>query len=64
MDASELAAVYNARLRIVWVEAPRVELWERNRNRAKPVPERVIESMMERWETPDLCEAHEVRWVW
>ena len=60
----ELAAAYDARLRIVWVEAPRVELWERNRNRPKPVPERVIDSLMDRWETPDLCEAHSVQWVW
>ena len=62
--AIELAAAYNARLRVVWVEAPRVELWDRNRNRPKPVPERVIDSMMERWETPDLCEAHDVHLVW
>ena len=60
----DLAAVHGARVRVVWVEAPRVELWERNRNRPKPAPEWVIDSMMERWETPDLCEAHEVQRIW
>jgi putative nucleotidyltransferase with HDIG domain len=59
--AIELAAAYQARLKIVWVEAPRTELWERNRMRPNPISERVIESMLDRWETPDLCEAHEVQ---
>jgi putative nucleotidyltransferase with HDIG domain len=60
----ELAAAYNARVRIVWLEAPRTELWERNRTRPTPVPESVIDLMMERWETPDPQEAHDVRWLW
>jgi putative nucleotidyltransferase with HDIG domain len=63
-QAIQLAATYNARLRIVWVEAPRVELWDRNRNRVKPVPERVMDALLERWETPDLCEAHDVDLIW
>ena len=57
----ELAAAYNARVRIVWLEAPRTELWERNRTRPTPVAESVIDRMMERWETPDPWEAHDVR---
>lgn len=60
----ELAAAYNARVRIVWLEAPRTELWERNRTRPTPVPASVIDLMMERWETPDPWEAHDVRWMW
>lgn len=60
----DLAAAYDVRVRIIWVEAPRTELWQRNRTRPKPVPERVIDAMMERWETPDRCEAHAVEWVW
>jgi len=60
----DLGANYDARLRIVWVEAPRTELWDRNRARPKPVPERVVDLMMDRWETPDLCEAHDVHWIW
>jgi putative nucleotidyltransferase with HDIG domain len=60
----ELAAAYDARVRIVWVEAPRTELWNRNRTRPKPLPEQVIDSMMERWETPDPCEAHRVERIW
>ena len=60
----DLAAAYSARVRIVWVEAPRGELWERNRNRSRPVASHVIDAMMERWETPDLCEAHGVQLIY
>lgn len=53
---------YHARIRVVYVEAPRERLWAQNRSRAAEVPEKAILGMMERWEIPDLTEAHDVRY--
>ncbi|MDI1442884.1 AAA family ATPase [Polyangium sp. 6x1] len=53
-----LAADYGARVRIVYVEAPRAALLAGNRARAARVPEAVIRRMSERWEVPSLLEAH------
>ncbi|MCC6539749.1 MAG: AAA family ATPase [Bryobacterales bacterium] len=60
----DLAAAHQTRVKLVWIEAPRAELWERNRLRDKPVPEPVMNALLDRWETPDLCEAHELLKVW
>jgi len=54
---------YKARIRIVYVEAPRKTLFSQNRNRSQPVPENVIMKLMDRWEVPDITEAHTVDWV-
>jgi tRNA uridine 5-carbamoylmethylation protein Kti12 len=35
---------------------------ERNRRRRSPVPERVIERLIDRWETPEPEEAHRIDW--
>lgn len=59
-----LAADYNARVRVVWVEQPRELLWTQNRQREQPVPEAVLGGMLDRWETPDVCEAHQVQKLW
>jgi predicted kinase len=56
-------AAYNARIRIVYVEAPAAVLSAQNRQRPAPVPEAVIERLLERWEVPDRTEAHRVEWV-
>lgn len=56
----ELFADYHARIRVVWVEAPYRTVLERNRRRRTPVPERVIERLVDRWETPDAEEAHAI----
>jgi predicted kinase len=58
-----LFADYGARVRIVYVEAAPAVLWAQNRARARPVPDRVIEGLLDRWEVPDLTEAHEVEYV-
>ncbi len=58
----ELFAGYHARIRIVWVEAPYATVLERNRRRRSPVPERVIERLIDRWETPEPEEAHRIDW--
>lgn len=63
-QAVDLAAFHRAWVRIVWVEAPRTELWKQNRLRDQPVPELVMNALLDCWETPDLCEAHEVVKVW
>ncbi len=59
-ECVRLFAGYNARIRIVYVETPPDVLFARNRRRPTPVPEKVIEHLMDRWEVPDLTEAHQV----
>ena len=60
----DLIPAYNACVRIVCVEASRDVLFAQKRSRTGAVPERAIERMMDRWEVPDLTEAHEVElWV-
>jgi predicted kinase len=54
---------YDARVRIVYVEAGKEVLARQNRQRAGRVPAAVIERLLGRWEVPDASEAHEVEWV-
>ena len=58
-----LAAGYRARVELVSLEAPPDVLYARNRARTHPVPHAVVERLVDRWETPDLTEAHRVEWV-
>lgn len=57
-----LFAAYKARVRIVYVEAPYVVLFEQNRKRRDVVPEKVINRLLDRWEVPDATEAHQVEY--
>jgi tRNA uridine 5-carbamoylmethylation protein Kti12 len=59
----DLLAAYEARIRIVYVEASRGVYFERNRGRSHPVREDAIERMMDRWEVPDPTEAQQVDWL-
>ena len=59
----DLFARYNARIRIVTVEAPPTVLREQNKRRPNPVPSGAISKMLRRWEYPDLTEAHELNSV-
>ena len=59
----DLLAGYKARVRIVYVEAPLTKLYAQNRKRKHTVPESVMKRMMEKWEVPDLTEAHRVEWL-
>ena len=59
----DLFTDYEARIRIVHVEAPEPVLRARNRERTNPVPEAVIDRMLTRWQVPDLTEAPRVDWV-
>ncbi|MEW6283719.1 MAG: AAA family ATPase, partial [Candidatus Eremiobacterota bacterium] len=56
----DLLADYRARIRVVYCEAPAEELERRNRERGFPAS--AVERLLERWEVPDPCEAHEVVW--
>lgn len=58
-----LFAAYNARVRIVYVEAPEDRLYAQNRERADAIPAEVIRKLTARWEVPDLTEAHRVDWI-
>ena len=55
-----LFAAYNARVRIVYVEATEEQLYAQNREREDAVPAEVIRRLTARWEVPDLTEAHRV----
>jgi len=62
-ECVRLFAGYGARVRIVYVEVPAATLFSRNRQRAAPVPEAVIERLLQRWEVPDRTEAHQLECV-
>jgi len=55
-----LFASYGARIRIAYVEVPEERLLRQNRERPGRVPEKAIERLLDRWEVPDITEAHEV----
>ncbi len=50
-------AAFPARFRIVYVETPWRTLLDRNRTREHPVPERVIDRLLDRLDVPDRTEA-------
>ena len=49
---------YHARVRIVALEAPWVELVRRSKSRAHPVPLKVLERFVAKWQPPSAIEAH------
>ena len=51
---------YNARVRIVYVEAPPATLLAQNQAREQVVPEAAIRRMIDSWEPPSPTEAHQV----
>jgi predicted kinase len=59
----DLFAAYNARVRIVYLEAPEDRLLRQNRERPTAVPEPVIARLLSRWEVPNLTEAHQLQYV-
>jgi predicted kinase len=58
-----LVAGYRGRVELVALEAPPQVLRTRNRARPQPVPEAVVDRLIDRWETPDPTEAHTVEWI-
>ncbi len=61
--AINLAADYNARVRIVFLDTAYKRLLRQNRERERPVPTAALEKMTRLWDPPDLTEAHRVDWV-
>ncbi len=59
----DLFVSYGAKVKIVYIEAPYQEIIKRNSDRDKPVPEKIIEKLIDKLEVPDVTEAHEVLWV-
>jgi predicted kinase len=57
-----LFADYAARVRVVYVEAPEALLRAQNRSRSSPVPDQVVDRLLDRWEVPDVTEGHRVEW--
>jgi predicted kinase len=62
-ECIRLFAAYGARVCIVHVEVDEPRLLAQNRRRPSPVPEAVLERLLDRWEVPDRTEAHQVDWV-
>jgi hypothetical protein len=56
----DLFADYGARIRIIYVEPPIAEVRKQNRKRKEPVPEKVMEKLINSLEPPTIAEAHEV----
>jgi predicted kinase len=54
----ELFADYNARIEIVYLEPPLRTILMHNQRRTNPVPEKVIEQLLERLEPPTITECH------
>lgn len=59
----DVAAAYKARVRVVYLEPPIPLIRERNRGRAKHVPERVWDRMFDKLDMPTVAEAHRVEYV-
>ncbi len=59
----DLCTLYNAKVKIVYVEKP-YDIWRKqNRNREYPLPENALDKMMQKLEIPQLVEAHEVEYI-
>ncbi len=59
----DLCVEYGARITIIFVDTPCKRLYRQNRARPAPVPEPVLGHLLDRWEPPDMTEAHEVLWI-
>jgi predicted kinase len=61
----QLAAQYDARIEMVYIDAPPSLLFPRNRGRVQHavVPDPVIWRMTQIWQPPDLTEAHTVEYI-
>lgn len=58
----ELFTAYQARVRLVYVEAPRERLLAQNRTREAALPDAAMERLLERWDVADRTEATRVEW--
>lgn len=58
-----LAADYDARVRIVYVEVDASTLWKRNAQRPDGLPRSAMRKLLIRWDVPELAEAHDLEVV-
>lgn len=55
---------YNAKIKIVYVEPEKImSIYERNRQRDDPVPDKVIQDLLKKLEIPDHTETHTVEYI-
>jgi predicted kinase len=59
----DLFTDYGARVKIVYLEVPYNKLVEQNQNREYPIPQKVLDKMVSRWEVPQQWEAHTVDYI-
>lgn len=59
----DLFAVYEPRIRIVYLEVPYKTILAQNRNRDFAIPAAAIERMIDKLEVPKAWEAHEVQYI-
>jgi predicted kinase len=59
----DLFASYQARVRILYLDAPFDTIMARNKQRGNAVPERIVERLASKLDVPDLTEAHAVEWI-
>lgn len=59
----DLAAAYNARVRVVFLDTAYARIVRQNRERDAAVPLAAILRMTRLWEPPDPSEAHRVDWI-
>lgn len=62
-ECIRLFTEHQARIRIIYREVSSDRLFYQNRHRRNRVPVSVIERLLDRWETPDRTEAHDVEWI-
>jgi tRNA uridine 5-carbamoylmethylation protein Kti12 len=56
----DLFVSYGATVKLVYVEVPYATWKKQNAQRENPVPEKVLNRLLEKLEVPQLYEAHEV----
>jgi predicted kinase len=59
----DLVLGYNAKVNLVYLEAPELEIKKRNTLRDTTLPNSKIDEMLFKWEVPTRLEAHEVNYV-
>ncbi len=52
----------DAKITLIYVESSPDKIQQNNRNRNKRVPDGVMNRVLDRWEVPEISEAHEVFW--
>ncbi len=59
----DLFTLYDAKVKIVYLEKPYAQWRAQNLNREDVLPEKVLDKMLQKLEIPQLVEAHEVEYI-